>query len=503
MARQLSRGMCQRRPGDRSGDDSAVPFPPESDYWLQRGHTATVWSFSRYLPNSIFTTPSIRVDDQSFHSTLATSLIPGWTPTLPASIAQGPALGDLNRRLRPLLVRGWISAHRLFPHDNHWLAMQFDRPDLNEAPTPMIQPHNRDRKPTDLASPTHSGGHVSCKGKSPAARTRHGQGAGEELDLTFPKVRVANELCTRRRATWASIHGVEAGVFLFGNLTSALLPAHIYVWRRSRLVHFHRTRTPILVFIGSWLTRGEARRSWTMPPAGKMNTLNQASVYSSSDRLLRRKSHPGRPAIYIAAMAHLGSSPDDSRDNGLELSRYASSCGARRESPASPETLSVPLGRIRIHYQFRSAEGTRYPAAGVDRPPGLCLRYRSGCVFRRNGSSPAAPELEAAACGLFAVHLVRESKVLCSEIFRSAIIRFEPDRLGRGRRLWRHLVPPHLEEKEYTDVVEWTIAIRRILCSVTGVLHRGAHSQRPDGCFRCLALTRFVVCLVSVQPPGR
>ena len=81
-------------------------FHQKSDYWFDNDvDAAVVWSLSRYLPNSMFTTPLIRLDDRSFHSTFATSLIPGWIADAPDfDRARAKNLVEAYSRLRPLLV---------------------------------------------------------------------------------------------------------------------------------------------------------------------------------------------------------------------------------------------------------------------------------------------------------------------------------------------------------------------------------------------------------------
>ena len=64
----------------------------ESDYWFDNEvDLARAWSLSRYLPNSTFTTPLTRLDDRSFHSTMATSLIPAWIADAPGFDRAAPS----------------------------------------------------------------------------------------------------------------------------------------------------------------------------------------------------------------------------------------------------------------------------------------------------------------------------------------------------------------------------------------------------------------------------
>ena len=124
-------------------------FHQKSDYWFDNEvDAAVVWSLSRYLPNSTFTTPLIRLDDRSFHSTFATSLVPGWIADAPGfDRARAKNLAEVYSRLRPLLVGAWYPLTGYSRDGSHWLAMQFHRPDLNEGLLVVIPPHSReDRK---------------------------------------------------------------------------------------------------------------------------------------------------------------------------------------------------------------------------------------------------------------------------------------------------------------------------------------------------------------------
>lgn len=107
----------------------------ESDYWFDNDvDQAHIWALSRYLPNSLFNTPLIRLDDYSFHSTLATSLIPGWIADAPDFDAErAKQLLDRYRELRHLLIGAWYPLTPYSRKPTDWLAMQFHRPDLNEG----------------------------------------------------------------------------------------------------------------------------------------------------------------------------------------------------------------------------------------------------------------------------------------------------------------------------------------------------------------------------------
>ncbi|MHB1033244.1 MAG: alpha-galactosidase [Pirellulales bacterium] len=119
-------------------------FHQESDYWFDNEvDLAVVWSLSRYLPNSTFTTPLVRLDDRSFHSTMATSLIPGWIADEKGfDAARAKELTDTYRRLRRLLVGRYYPLTPYARDGKHWMALQFHRADLGEGLVLVVPPRN-------------------------------------------------------------------------------------------------------------------------------------------------------------------------------------------------------------------------------------------------------------------------------------------------------------------------------------------------------------------------
>jgi alpha-galactosidase len=117
-------------------------FHQESDYWFDNEvDLAVVWSLSRYLPNSTFTTPLVRLDDRSFHSTMATSLIPGWIADEKGfDTARAKQLTDTYRRLRHLLVGAYYPLTPYSRDGKHWTALQFHRADLGEGLVLVVPP---------------------------------------------------------------------------------------------------------------------------------------------------------------------------------------------------------------------------------------------------------------------------------------------------------------------------------------------------------------------------
>jgi alpha-galactosidase len=107
----------------------------KTDYWFDdETDQNSLWGVSQYLPNNTIVAHLNRLDDYSFHSTLASSLCLGW-------IADGPDfdaprakyLADRYRAVRHLLIGTW---YPLLPYarDTHaWTGSQFHRADLDEG----------------------------------------------------------------------------------------------------------------------------------------------------------------------------------------------------------------------------------------------------------------------------------------------------------------------------------------------------------------------------------
>jgi alpha-galactosidase len=107
----------------------------ESDYWFDpEADQCQIWGLSQYLPNETFTTPIAALDDYSFRSAMATSLIVGWIADDPGfDAARAKRLLDRYREVRHLLVGAW---HPLLPYSRRhedWMASQFHRKDLDEG----------------------------------------------------------------------------------------------------------------------------------------------------------------------------------------------------------------------------------------------------------------------------------------------------------------------------------------------------------------------------------
>jgi alpha-galactosidase len=112
-----------------------MPLHQKSDYWFDNEvDQASLWSLSQYLPNNLITVPLTRLDDYSFHSTLASSVIPAWIADVPEFDAtRAKQLLGRYREIRHLLVGAWYPLLPYSRSQKDWLAMQFHRADLQEG----------------------------------------------------------------------------------------------------------------------------------------------------------------------------------------------------------------------------------------------------------------------------------------------------------------------------------------------------------------------------------
>jgi alpha-galactosidase len=112
-----------------------MPLHQKSDYWFDNEvDQASLWSLSQYLPNNLITVPLTRLDDYSFHSTLAASLVPSWIADAPDfDAARARHLLSRYRQVRRLLVGQWYPLTPYSRDSRQWLASQYHRPDLQEG----------------------------------------------------------------------------------------------------------------------------------------------------------------------------------------------------------------------------------------------------------------------------------------------------------------------------------------------------------------------------------
>lgn len=118
----------------------------KTDSWFHNEVDQTaLWGLSQYLPNCCFVAQLNRLDDYSFHSTLASSLCVGW-PVLDGSFdrARAKELVEKYKSVRHLLVGSWYPLTPFSMEPTSWLVSQYHRPDLDEG---MLLVFRRSRSP--------------------------------------------------------------------------------------------------------------------------------------------------------------------------------------------------------------------------------------------------------------------------------------------------------------------------------------------------------------------
>ena len=158
----------------------------KTDYWFDNEtDQGSLWGTSQYLPNNTIVAHLNRLDDYSFHSTLASSLCLGWIADAPDfDVQRAKQLTDRYLAVRHLLIGAW---YPLLPYsrDQHaWTGSQFHRADLDEG---MLLVFRR----ADCPYPTAE---VTLRGLDPEARYEVvsdlsgplGVLSGAELAKSFP-----------------------------------------------------------------------------------------------------------------------------------------------------------------------------------------------------------------------------------------------------------------------------------------------------------------------------
>lgn len=125
----------------------------KTDYWFDDDvDQASLWGMSQYLPNSTFVAHINRMDDYSFHSTLASSLCMGWIADAEDfDLERGKQLLGLYMKVRHLLIGSW---YPLLPYSRDkfaWMASQYHRDDLQEGMILVFRHSESPYKTADLA----------------------------------------------------------------------------------------------------------------------------------------------------------------------------------------------------------------------------------------------------------------------------------------------------------------------------------------------------------------
>lgn len=131
--------------GRRSDLETLMRFQAhqKSDYWFDNlVDQASLFALSAYLPNATISVPLSRLDDYSFHSAMASSLIPGWIADDPGfDAARAGHLTGIYHAVRHLLNGDWYGLTAWSRDLDHWLVSQYHREDLAEG---MILAFRRD-----------------------------------------------------------------------------------------------------------------------------------------------------------------------------------------------------------------------------------------------------------------------------------------------------------------------------------------------------------------------
>ncbi len=107
----------------------------KSDYWFDNViDQASIYGMSQYLPNALVSVPLNRLDDYSFHSALASSLILGWIADGEGfDMVRAKTITDTYREIHHLLNGDWYGLTGYSRDESQWLASQYHRADLDEG----------------------------------------------------------------------------------------------------------------------------------------------------------------------------------------------------------------------------------------------------------------------------------------------------------------------------------------------------------------------------------
>lgn len=109
----------------------------KSDFWFDNAtDQSSLFGLSQYLPNGILMTPIDRLDDTTFHSSLASSLCLGWIADAPDfDAARASQLTRIHRELRHVLNRDWypLTPFRRSTDREACLGVQFNAPEEGEG----------------------------------------------------------------------------------------------------------------------------------------------------------------------------------------------------------------------------------------------------------------------------------------------------------------------------------------------------------------------------------
>jgi len=174
----------------------------KSDYWFDNViDQASIYGLSQYLPNGLVSVPLNRLDDYSFHSTLASSLILGWIADGEGfDMVRARTIADTYKEIRHLLNGDWYGLTGYSRDDSKWLVSQYHRADLDEG---MVLAFRRKECREDTLR-------VQLKGLNPATtyevrftatgrrETFSGEQLARALDVTISRTPASNLILYRK-----------------------------------------------------------------------------------------------------------------------------------------------------------------------------------------------------------------------------------------------------------------------------------------------------------------
>lgn len=107
----------------------------KTDYWFDNeADQAHLFGLSQYLPNNVVVAHLNRMDDYSFHSTMASSLCLGWiADAADFDAVRGKQLLGRYLEVRHLLIGDWYPLLPCTSKPTEWMASQYHRSDLDEG----------------------------------------------------------------------------------------------------------------------------------------------------------------------------------------------------------------------------------------------------------------------------------------------------------------------------------------------------------------------------------
>ena len=145
----------------------------KTDYWFHNEvDQVSIWGLSQYIPNNAIVAHLDRLDDDSFNSTMASSLCVGWRADDPEfDMERARDLIERYNELKHLAIGSWYPLTGYTKSPEEWLVFQFHREDLDEG---MVLAFRRESRMGNLT--------VSLRGIRPdGTYAVHYSGSGERV----------------------------------------------------------------------------------------------------------------------------------------------------------------------------------------------------------------------------------------------------------------------------------------------------------------------------------